>query len=156
MAESLRLVGRVGVSAAPHVVVQRGRMSDTAPPPTDDRELARRTRANVMLLGRERVASDVVVSMWRHFDTPVLIRRDGERLRLSPTSEPVGTIVLHGVDTLTRQEQRALNHWLDADGGRTRVVSTAPPSLVAMVEVERFDSQLYYRLNVLCLDLRSY
>lgn len=131
----------------------RPRARDNAP--VDDQELARRTRVNVMVVGSERVVSDVVVSMWRCFDGPIIVRRDGERLRLSPTSEPVGTFVLHGVDTLTRQEQRALNHWLDADAGRARVVSTAPPSLLALVESEQFDSRLYYRLNTLCLDLRS-
>jgi hypothetical protein len=152
MAQSLRLVGGVGVMAAPSRSGVRSGARDIAP--VDDRELARRTRANVMVVGRERVVSDVVVSLWRYFQGPILIRRDGERLRLSPTSEPVGTIILHGVDTLTRQEQCALNHWLDADAGRTRVISTAPPSLLALVESEQFDSRLYYRLNTLCLDLR--
>jgi hypothetical protein len=152
MAQSLRLVGGVDVMAAPGRPGLRPGTLD--PAPVDDRELARRTRTNVMVVGSERGASDVVVSLWRYFDGPVIVRRDGERLRLAPTSEPVGTIVLHGVDTLTRQEQRALNHWLDAAAGRTRVISTAPPSLLSLVEEERFDSQLYYRLNTICLDLR--
>jgi hypothetical protein len=152
MAQSLRLVGGFDVMAAPSGPGVRTGVLD--PAPVDDRELARRTRTNVMVVGTERVASDVVVSLWRYFEGPVIVRRDGERLRLSPTSEPVGTIILHGVDTLTRQEQRALNHWLDADAGRTRVISTAPPSLLTLVESEHFDSQLYYRLNTICLDLR--
>lgn len=156
MALSFRVVGGAAVTAAPPgSMVQTMETRNPAPLPADDCGLARRTRTNVMVLGRERIVSDVVVSLWRHFDGPVVVRRDGERLRLAPTREPVGTIVLHGVDTLTRQEQRALNHWLDAAGGRTRVVSTASPSLLAMVEAERFDAQLYFRLNTLCLDLRS-
>lgn len=154
MAPSFRFVG--GAVAAPlRTTVHTADTRNPEPSPLDDRGLARRTRTNVMVLGRERVVSDVVVSLWRHLDGPVVVRRDGERLRLSPTAEPIGTIVLHGVDTLTHQEQRALNHWLDAAGGRTRVVSTASPSLLEMVEAERFNPQLYYRLNMLCVDLRS-
>jgi hypothetical protein len=133
---------------------QRGNVSDVYTP-VDDRELARRARANVMILGSERVAGDLVVSLWRNFDGPIVIRRDGERLRLTPSSEPVGTMVLHGVDSLTGQEQSALNHWLDSSQGRTRVVSTAPPSMLPMVESGQFSEQLYFRLNTLCIDLRT-
>src|SRR5512145_345689 len=106
MAQSLRLVGGVGVMAAPSRSGVRSGARDIAP--VDDRELARRTRANVMVVGRERAVSDAVVSLWRCFPGPIRLRRDGERLRLSPTCEPGGTSILHGVDTLTRQEQCAL------------------------------------------------
>ncbi len=154
MARALKLIERVAVAAAPRDFgLPSGSPRDAGP--IDDRELARRTRANVMVLGSQRVASDLVVSLWHKFEGPVVVRHDGERLRLSPSPEPARTMVLHGVDTLTHQEQVALNRWLDASGGRTRIVSTAPPSLLEMVEAQAFDAQLYYRLNVLCLDLRS-
>ena len=54
----------------------------------------------------------LITSLWPCLVTPIVVRNRGEPLRLSPTSPPVGTIVVYDVDTLTRQEQHALNQWL--------------------------------------------
>ena len=80
-------------------------------------------------------------------------RRSGERLRLPPSSEPVGTLLLEAVDTLTDYEQRALQDWLIVRNRATRVVSTTAASLLDMVDAGTFNDSLYYRLNVVRIDL---
>jgi predicted naringenin-chalcone synthase len=82
------------------------------------------------------------------------VRHRGERLRLSPTSPLVATLVVYDVDTLTRHQQRALNHWIAWNGG-TQVVSTATKSLWPLLQAGAFDEALYYRLNVVMIDPTS-
>jgi hypothetical protein len=121
----------------------------------NDLDFARRSKANLMLLGSEQRLSDFVRALWPAFDEPVMFRRRDARLRLPPTSEPVGTMILQGVETLTDYEQRALQDWLSVRNGRTRVVTTVSSTLLPMVEARAFSDGLYYRLNTFCIDLRT-
>ena len=59
------------------------------------------------------------------------------------------------METLTREEQDALHQWLSAGNGRARVVSSASEALFPMVESGAFNDGLYYRLNVVTIDLTS-
>jgi DNA-binding NtrC family response regulator len=65
-----------------------------------------------------------------------------------------GTLILEHVDALDRDQQRALLEWLDdprhAD---TQVISTTPVSLYPSVSRDLFLSELYYRLNVIYLEV---
>ena len=54
-----------------------------------------------------------------------------------------------------REEQDGLHDRLSAGNGRARVVSTASESLFATVESGAFNDALYYRLNVVTIDLTS-
>ena len=141
MARSLELAGRAGVAGAES--------------PDRDWEFARLSRANLLLVGAEMMVSSFLCSLWSNLAEPVAVRRRGERLRLPPSSEPVGTMILHAVDTLTDYEQRALKDWLTVRNGQTRVISTASTSLLPMVEACAFSDWLYYRLNVVRVDLQS-
>ena len=122
--------------------------------PPSDLDLARLTRANLFLVGDDDVVAPVVTSLWPFLATPIVVRNRGESLRLSPTSNPVGTVVVCDVDTLTGHEQRALFNWM-AGNGRTQVVSTASKFLQPLLEAGAFDEGLYYRLNVVMVDLTS-
>ena len=122
-------------------------------PPVSDQDLARDTRVNVLVVGGKDEAANLIMSLWPDL-TPIAVRDRGEPLPLSPASPPVGTIVIYDVDTLTRLEQQALNEWLTVGSGRARVVSSAA-SLFPMVEAGVFDDGLYYRLNVLTIELTS-
>ena len=92
---------------------------------TSDQDLARVTRVNLFVVGAEDEVAKLITSLWPCLGTPIVVRHRGEPLRLSPTSPPVGTIVIYDVDTLTRLEQHALKQWLSAENGRARVVSSA-------------------------------
>jgi hypothetical protein len=135
-----------------------------APRPTDQRssaewpareeDLARFSRVNVLVVGSDDEVAKLITSLWPCFGTPVVARRRGEPLRLSPTLPPVRTAVVYDVDTLTGDEQRALNEWMTETNG-ARVVSTASESLLPMVNAGAFNDALYYRLNVVMIDLRT-
>ena len=122
--------------------------------PTGDLDLARVTRTNLLVVGDDDVVASLITSLWPSLAPPIFVRQRGERFQLSPTSPPVGTIVVHDVDTLTRHEQDALYHWM-AGNGRTQVVSTASKSLQPLLQAGAFSEGLYYRLNVVTLDLTS-
>jgi len=156
MSQSLRLESGVDRSSA-----QRGFTPQSAhqrhggEPPGSDERIARLTRANLFVVGADDVVAQLVSSLWPYLDPPVAVRRRGEPLGLAPISRPIGTIVVYDVDTLTHDEQQALKLWVCAGNGNSRVVSTASTSLLPMVEAGLFDDALYYRLNVVTIDLTS-
>ena len=121
--------------------------------PTSDLNLARVRRVNLLVVGHDDAVGRLLTSVWRSFATPIVVRHRGESLRLSPASQRVGTVVVYDVDTLTCDEQRALYLWISAGNGRTQVVSTASKSLQPLLQTGAFDEGLYYRLNVVTLDL---
>jgi hypothetical protein len=134
---------------APRSNGQRG----GAKSPASDLDLARVTGVNLLIVGAADEVATLLTSLWLCLVTPIVVRDRVEPLRLPPTSPPVGTIVIYDVDTLTRQEQDALNQWLRVGNGRARVVSCASESLLPMVEAGAFNDGLYYRLNVVTIDL---
>jgi hypothetical protein len=123
----------------------------TFAPPTGDLGLVRGTSTNLLIVDNDEVVEELIAALWPSLATPIVVRRRGERLRLSPL---VATIVVYDVDTLTRHEQRALCDWI-AGNGRTQIVSTASKSLLPMLRTGAFDEALYYRLNVVMLDPAS-
>jgi hypothetical protein len=120
---------------------------------TGDQNLAHHTRVNLFIVGADDAVAQTVASLWPHLAAPIVVRNPGERLRLSPASPRVGTMIVHDVDTLTPQEQHTLLQWVGAGNGRTRIVSTASGSVFPKVETGAFNDHLYYRLNVMTLDL---
>lgn len=155
MPQSFRLPARVDWSLTQRALANR---SDNrrrgAEPPTSDEGLARFTKLNLLIMGADDVVARFVTSLWPYFLAPRVVRRRGEELHLLPTSRPAGTILVYDVHTLTRPEQDALHSWMDAGGNRTRVVSTTTQSLLPVLDTGAFNDDLYYRLNVLTLDLR--
>ena len=101
--------------------------------------------ANTLFIGVNRTSRDQVESSLVGLG---LVNRwePGEPLVL-PTPTDTGTLILHEVGSLTINEQLQVLDWLDQSAGRTRVVSTSPESLFALVEAGLFLEKLYYRLN---------
>ena len=122
--------------------------------PAREEDLARFTRVNVLVVGADAEVATLITSLWPCFGTPVVVRRRGEPLRLTPTVPPVRTAVVYDVDTLTSDEQKALSQWMTETNG-ARVVSTASKSLLSLVNERAFNDALYYRLNVVMIDLRT-
>jgi hypothetical protein len=67
----------------------------------------------------------------------------------------VGTLVLKDVAALGRDQQLALYDWLSAEPGEIQVVSVASAPLTPLIEDGAFFEALYYRLNVIRLDLTA-
>lgn len=155
MAQPFRLAGKADESLAHRALAQRSDDRQRRTELLGDEGLARLTKLNLLIMGADDVVAKFVTSLWPHFLAPRIVRRRGEPLRLSPTSPPAGTILVYDVDTLTRQEQDALHRWMNAGNDRTRVVSTTTQSVLPVLQAGAFSADLYYRLNVLTLDLRS-
>lgn len=73
----------------------------------------------------------------------------------TPSSDRPATLVVRSVSALDRDQQQALLAWLDAPGNRMQVISTTTDPLYPLVSRGAFLANLYYRLNVLLLDVAS-
>jgi hypothetical protein len=115
-------------------------------------KMAALQRTNLMLAGAGAVPVLLDMLGLELLNERVLSWHPGEPLDL-PSHRRVATFILHDVDQLTPADQQALLQWLDLAAGRIRVISTTEEPLWARVTRGEFDEALYYRLNVVYLDL---
>jgi len=154
MEYQFRLTGGVNHATAPHASMLPIRDDFTIPPSVQrDLSVARITRANILLVGSDRQVSRLVrLSVADLHPAAVVSCRNGH-LRLPSTSLRAGTIVIRDVDALSSDDQVKLCEWLDTRSDRTQVVSTASSPIVPLVDSSLFNDALYYRLNVVYVDL---
>jgi hypothetical protein len=131
---------------------------DSTPPglsPAIHRDLnvARSSRANVLLVGAEPAVVSLVGALVPAPPAGVMVRCDDDKLRLPANNAKVATVVLQGVEALCADAQRRLLEWLDAAKSETQVISTAGAPLLPLVESHEFNDTLYYRLNTVYIDL---
>ena len=118
-----------------------------------DLELARNTEVNVLIVGPEPGAEQLVRRLLPRAEDELVIRcRDGH-LRLPAPSVDSGTLVIRDVDALSSGEQYRLLQWLDAKADRGPIVSIAAAPLLPLVEAGMFSEALFYRLNTIYIDL---
>jgi len=84
-----------------------------------------------------------------HLRAPIVYKKAGEELTLRDEC----TLILRDVDTLCKQEQARLHEWLDRQPESVQTVATTQNSLFSLVQDGLFESDLYYRLNVILLRL---
>ena len=149
-----RLTGGLDPVTAPHASMLPIR-DDSRIPPSVQRDLgvARLTKANLLLVGTEREITRLVRLVVPDQSQAAVVRCQNGRLMLPSTPFGAGTIVIRDVDALTREDQWKLCEWLDSRSDRTQVVSTASAPLVPLVDSQVFNDALYYRLNVVYVDL---
>jgi hypothetical protein len=128
--------------------------SETAVPPSiyTDLTLARVARANLLVVGPERMVTNLLGLVLGDLHTGVTLRRNG-LLHLPAAVRHAGTVVIRDADTLTMSEQLDLLQWLDSAPPRAQVISTAAQPLLPRVEAGDFSALLYYRLNTIYIDL---
>jgi len=105
---------------------------------------------NVLLEGPETSTEATLRLLAPHLRAPVIWKPRGAPFE-PPTSD-VGALILEDVDGLSWDEQTRLLAWIDATP-HAQVVSTTAHSLFTLVARGRFDVALYYRLNVVLLDV---
>jgi hypothetical protein len=110
-------------------------------------------RRNVLLAGPEAVVDQTLAAMVPQLTEPVRLFNP-----LTETSLPTitdGTLVLIEVAELNPRQQLQLLDWLDGFQLRrhVQVISTTSKALFGLVESGAFSADLYYRLNVVRLDL---
>ena len=118
-------------------------------------DLVIRARSNLLLVGPSSATNAMLVPLKPHLREP--LRQYEPKMGVSVPQPLEGTLVLLEVAGLDAKQQAQLLRWLDQfDGrGQVQVVSTTSQPLVSLVETGAFLANLYYRLNVVRMDLTS-
>ena len=109
-------------------------------------------RVNLVLTGMDIVVQNVLQVLGPDLRQPITSWRRGQRLLL-PAGPRVGTMILHNVSALTRDDQRRLLEWTERAAVGTQVISTTPAPLLRYVLAGAFIDTLYYRLNTVSVDV---
>jgi hypothetical protein len=109
-------------------------------------------RANLLIVGIDGRLQRLLELLSRDYREPVEVWTPDEPLTLPPVDR-VKTLILRNVDALSLVDQGRLYDWLDQAVGRTQVVSTSSEPLLPLVHAGGFLSSLYYRLNVLYVEV---
>jgi hypothetical protein len=111
-------------------------------------------RVNLLVTGTDAAVHDALTRLMPNLREPVQTWTPPDPLELpSPTQS--GTLIVRDVASLAPADQYRLLKWLEMSGGRTQVVSTTTSPLLGLVEGGAFHDTLYYRLNVVCVDLTT-
>src|SRR4051812_44802205 len=122
--------------------------------PRRDLQVGSMPHTNVLVVGNPD-ATRIVVDMLRlDLRGPVVKWRAGQPLDL-PMPGGAATLVLEDVNELNLEEQFRMLRWLDDVRGKIRVVSTTSAPLWPQVQVGGFNEILYYRLNVVFVDITT-
>jgi hypothetical protein len=114
-----------------------------------DCSLVLRQRRSTLIVGPVSATEAALRTLGSSLTGPVTCWQSGANLVL-PSG---GTLVLRNVSDLTSTEQSALRDWLEQDHRRTHVIATASRSVVPLVERGLFSDVLYYRLNLVYIEL---
>jgi transcriptional regulator of acetoin/glycerol metabolism len=114
--------------------------------------LARTARVNILLVNVSADVQRIVESLLIDRQGVAPIWRPGKPLTLRQVARP-RTMILHEVGALKADEQRRLLAWLEGKGRMTQIISTSPTPLLAAVDAGTFLDTLYYRLNVVYVDV---
>ena len=147
------------VSRSSLLTPRRGRPHATAALPADpwlaiDIEIARAGSANLLLIGPETYCAAVIDTLRPTLARPLAECPPARPLALR-SPDAVGTLIVRGVDKLNRREQQRLLDWQARAGSTVRVISTAAAPILPLVTRGTFMDVLYYRLNVMCIDVRN-
>jgi sigma-54-interacting transcriptional regulator len=107
-------------------------------------------RLNMMMVGRPSSTESVLVALEQILEKPVTFWQPAAHLTL-PTAG--GTLVLRNVSEMTPAEQSVVCAWLEHYRHRTQVISTSTRPLMPLLGRRVFSDVLYYRLNMLYLEL---
>ncbi len=124
-------------------------------PPSVEADLtvARVSGANVLLVGPEPRVSNLVGTLVPDLYAGAPFPARERRPVFVPASSRA-SVVIRDVDALTFDEQSRLLERLGAAKTRMQVVSTSSTPLLPLVEAGAFNPSLYYRLNMIYIDLR--
>jgi Sigma-54 interaction domain len=111
---------------------------------------ARGCHPNVLIVCEDHLV-DVVVARVARWSRRPLHSCTADDWRL-PT-QAGGTLVLKDLWSLSNAQQSALFEWMNVNGEATQVVSVARPGLQALVEGGDFLEALFFRLNVLQIEI---
>lgn len=112
-----------------------------------------RTHHNLMLVGTSSATTELLAAMTPHLRGPLhefTLPADGS------VPQPLeGTLILSEVARLDATQQEQLLQWLDQvnEQLQVQIVSTTTEAIFLLVQAGAFLADLYYKLNVVLLDL---
>jgi hypothetical protein len=109
------------------------------------------TRPNLLLQGPDAATDGAVGALGRVLETP--IHRWRADLPLPVPTRRQETLLVRNLITLSAGQQMKLLRWLEVIDGRVQVVSTTPVPIYPLTRSRLFLASLYYRLNVMCIDV---
>ena len=115
-----------------------------------DWDLAVRTQHNLLLEGSPSDTEEKLAALKPHLREPLCEFRPTDDACVPQPRE--GTLILLEVARLTAAQQTTLLRWFD-DRVPMRIVSTSSESLFSFVGSGVFRSELYYRLNIVLIEL---
>ncbi len=116
-----------------------------------DWNLATTVYANLLLVGSSSETAIMLDALGPHFRGPICRFRPKAGVVLPERS--AGTLIVLEVNHLDSKQQAQMLRWIHQPQRHAQVVCTASESLFRLVEAGDFLPELYYRLNVVLLDL---
>ena len=107
---------------------------------------------NLLLIGSDDEVGRLIGELRSDLDSPTTVWEPGLPLDLPEPTRP-GTLILRDVGQMSSPDQERVFDWLSIPGQRPRIISTTPTSLVPLIARGAFRETLYYRLNVVCVEL---
>lgn len=115
-------------------------------------DLLQLAHPNVLIVGPEAAVAEALHILVGICGDPVATCRATSPLALPPPAG-TGALILRDVDYLTPDGQRRLMGWLENVCGDMQVIATSTEPLWPQVKAGFFLEALYYRLNVIYIDL---
>jgi hypothetical protein len=116
-----------------------------------ERHAYRSSRSNMLLVGSD-ARVDALITAITGLPSAGLPEWDRQN-PLSIAAATADTCLVRNAQQLDAEEQLRLNKILETSAGRIRVIATAAWPLYPLVARGEFHEELYYRLNMLCLEL---
>jgi hypothetical protein len=114
-----------------------------------------RAHPNILLVGDGMATAAALSELQSICQFPVIVRNCGGLPLALPQTESANTLILHDVAALPPGEQQMLSDWLSIGNRRTQVVTTSAEALLPLVTSGAFLATLYYRLNVIYVDVTA-
>ena len=111
-------------------------------------------RANVLLIGPDGAIAYLLDTLLPDLREPMGRWCSGQELLLPPTVS-IQTLLVRDVGAMLVADQRRLHEWLHEASSTTQVISTTSASLLPLVKCGAFIEALYYRLNMVVIDLAA-
>ncbi len=108
-------------------------------------------QTNLLLEGEESQVETMLTAVVPSLPRPVTTWGGSASL---PTLRE-GTLIVPLVNRFDDDQQRQLLHWIEDTGGTVRVIATTPGSLFRLVQRGMFLDALYYRLNIIRVELAA-
>lgn len=106
---------------------------------------------NLLIEGAESLSDATNVALTPFLRSPIHYWEPGIRFR-APRHHK-GSLVLRHVGMLTPDEQRQVLEWMEVAMSAGQTVALSPTPVFPLVASGRFNANLYYRVNMLRLDL---